>query len=148
MEIWWLNNDIPAFNYVDTISEDGKKVVFKNKDNDYIGSRVDCICFHKENLYLLSDEIDVTLDRDNLSCLISSIAPRVKNISYELSLLKISKIRNLTLEEQACLPYNLQKYNREELQDHIDPWITYLEDYRDLLKKLIQKQDELINRKS
>ena len=46
-----------------------------------------------------------------------------------LRLLKITEERELTEIERVMLPYTMHKYNREELHDCIDDWITYVSDY-------------------
>lgn len=54
----------------------------------------------------------------------------------ELKLLEIAKERELTIGERAALSTTLCEATREELIEQIDPWITLVQHYSDLLTKL------------
>jgi hypothetical protein len=79
---------------------------------------------------------NLQLDDRDAYVIRGALADRVKKVSAELEVLKISKDRDLTDYEKSLLPLSLMKRGREELQEQIDSWVSYLEDHKYLLQKV------------
>ena len=91
---------------------------------------------------------DFHLGLDDALLVRGALADRVNEVRSELEVLKITKERNLKKWERALLPQSLKYKNerdenghlidttREELQEQIDPWISYLSHYEYLLQQV------------
>lgn len=53
-----------------------------------------------------------------------SLAQRLKAVNAEISILKLTRDRDLTREERWQLPAHLQQLTQKELEEQIDAWIT------------------------
>lgn len=79
---------------------------------------------------------NLELDERQSSLIRSALAEHVKKVSAELEVLKISKDRDLNFWEKSLLPFSLRNCDRYELQEQINAWDSYLDDYKDLLKQV------------
>lgn len=64
-----------------------------------------------------------------------ALSKRLKDVTAELAILRITQDRDLSSEERWQLPANLQPMPREELQEQINPWISL----RDTIEYLIKE---------
>ena len=84
-----------------------------------------------------------------------ALADQVKKVRTELEIIRITKERDLTEWERALLPHTLRFKNerdesghlinstREELQEQIDPWITYVDCHEYLLRQCCEGIESL-----
>lgn len=84
-----------------------------------------------------------------------ALADRVKEVRSELEILRVTKERDLTEWERSLLPHTLRfkderddkhrliTTTREELQEQIDPWITYVDHFESLLQQCCEGIESL-----
>lgn len=64
-----------------------------------------------------------------------ALVQRLKAVTAELAILRITKERDLTSEERWQLPANISRLRQESLREQIDPWISL----RDTIEYLIKE---------
>lgn len=85
----------------------------------------------------------VEVDSHSAMMVSYALALRLMQVSYELDILKRTKIRDLKQIERFALPSNLQGMTQEQLQEQIDPWITLEEELNHWMQQFQppEKQD-------
>ena len=99
--------------------------------------------FQQENISLwdkCNEVIHVGLSLHDAPVVIHALCKRLKEVSQELAILRLTKDRDLTREERWQLPANLQQFSREELQEQIDPWISLEDTTFDLIQRYVEAE--------
>ena len=136
----------PTSQVVDSISEDGKKVLFRDVGpNDYQGARVDGVFATAEACIELvaKTRVKLDLDTDQAHLILFALAKQLKQVRSDLSIMRIAKERELTKTERMLLPALVAYHckTREEVADDVNPWISLEMDYMDLVEILEEKAD-------
>jgi hypothetical protein len=85
----------------------------------------------------------VEIDAHDAHFICYSLAQGLKKEKQELQILQETKTRDLTTVEKHMLPGSLCRYTRSELQEQIDPWITLVDHYQDLIEKINKATEPL-----
>ena len=88
------------------------------------------------------------LDKDDAHFIWHQLADGFARVKQELEILRITKERELTKVEKSMLPATLFRYSREQLQEQIDPWISYLQHFIWLMNQMkvetISREQEMV----
>ena len=77
---------------------------------------------------------------DDCFLLEHALSSRLKEVRAEVEILKKARERPLTKPEYWMLSSNLQKLNRDELLEQIDPWISLVMHYESLIEEISGEQ--------
>jgi hypothetical protein len=98
----------------------------------------------------MNESIILHLDKDDAHVVLYALSRRMREVEADLSILLISRARDLTLTEKAMLPPQLLEAGDDDderlghkLREQIDPWISL----RDHLAFLIKQIEEQITQK-
>ena len=133
----------PNAQIVDSVSEDGKKILFRNPGpDDYHGARVNGVFAFSNNCVAAIAKTRVILDltTSDAHLILFALAHELKRVRSDLATLKIAKERDLTPRERMVLPslVSLHCKTREEIAEEINPWISLEMDYMYLIDILEQ----------
>ena len=153
----WVKAEVypepPQSYIVESISDDGKKVLFKNPGpNDYKGARIDGVFSTAEACVeaLAKTRVKLDLHKDEAHLVLFAMAQHLKKIKGDLAIISIAKERELTQAEYSMLPAlvkhpsltgHVGKATREEIREQINPWISLEQDYEYIIE-LIQKEHD------
>jgi hypothetical protein len=142
MTVWAVDNDTGNVNayLIKEVCEGGRKVIFleTTAEPGIGGWRVDGVFFNADIAKAVYEArfVHLRLDVDSAGLICQALAQRLKQVLQEVRVLQITKERDLTRIERSMLQSNMMKHTREELQDNIDHWIGYAQDYEYLLKDI------------
>ena len=138
----------PIAYIVKAISEDGKKVLFRDVAlTDYTGARVDGIFSTAEACIeaVAKTRVKLDLTADDAHLIIFALARELKRIKADLEVLKIAKERDLTHAERCMLPNLGFQPTQEHIAEQIDPWISLVDDYNYLIDTIENNFDTIEN---
>ena len=120
------NTGYPMPRIVDSVTEDGRKIIYSEPDPDgTIGARVDAVFVSEsvaEQVYKASF-MQVQWDEFDGRMLLYAVVQQLKRVRQETEILKIAADRELTMTERMMLPATLRRDSRQELVEQIDPWV-------------------------
>ena len=145
--VWAIDNDTGKVkpHIIKEICEGGRKVIFLESAGEpgIVGWRVDGLFFNADIAKEVYEArfVHLRLNPDDAGIICHALVQRFKAVLQEIKVLQITKERDLTRVERCMLQSNMQKHTREELQDNIDHWIGYAQDYECLIE-IIDKEIE------
>jgi len=134
---------------VDSIADNGKKVLFANtKPDGYEGARVDGVFSTLEacNEAVAKTRVKLDLEEDDAHLIIFALSKQLKQVKSDLAVLRIAKDRDLTKSERCMLPnLSIFKPTREQIAEQIDPWISLEDEYEYLIKTIVKAKEQVEN---
>ncbi len=132
VEVLFPSSKLPVSGCKGGLKFEGEEIVV-----DY---RLDVFSTKEAAEAALAKEIVVLkLDKDDVHFIWYHLVQGLKKVQQELDLLQIANERELTAVEKAMLPFQLMKLTREEMQEQINPWITYRDHFEHLMDLLKPK---------
>ena len=141
---------------VESISDNGKKVLFANtKPDGYEGARVDGVFSTLEacNEAVAKTRVKLDLDEDDAHLLVFTLARELKRVRSDLATISIAKDRELAPYEYFMLPTLVGKPTfvdgkavrptREEVREQINPWISLEDSYKYLLEMIVKAKQQV-----
>ena len=99
-----------------------------------------------QEIELLPETVKLEVDSHDLWSFRHALGRGLKETIGELTILRKTKDRDLTVSERACLPVGLRQLSREDLQEQIDPWISlqdHLGFWLDRFEKGLKELDDI-----